>query len=95
MGTAAEWVHVAFMSIFWTGAMLLLESSRRKGESNLAPLALTTLTFSLGGLLFGLLTTFGRRAFHLPMIFLTLALVIAAWTCGRLRTGMVRSCSAK
>ncbi len=91
MGTVGEWVHVAFVSIFWTGAMLLLESSRRQGEFKFPTLALETLAFSLGGLLFGLVTTFGWRAFRIPMILLTAGLFIAAWVCGRFRRGMARS----
>jgi hypothetical protein len=87
MGTANEWVHVALVSIFWSGAMLLLESVRRDGEFKLARPGLATLTFALGGLLFGLLTTFGWRVLRVPLIFLTAGLLIAGCVCGRLFRG--------
>ena len=84
MGTVREWVHVALVSVFWAGAMLLLECTRRESKFKPGRSGPGILAFALGGLLFGVLITFGWRAFRVPLIFLTTGLLITTWICGRL-----------
>jgi hypothetical protein len=85
MGTAADWMWVAFATVFYGGGMLLWETIRRTNRSvEPALLPRDVLTWTLGGLAFGLITTFHWEAFHWPLILLTLAAfaigaVVARW----------------
>jgi len=79
MGTVGEWIEVLFAAAFWGGCMLFF-SVWRRWTANIKPALSMPLfvTWTLGGLLFGLLTTFEwRRAFHAPLVFLTIALFLA------------------
>ena len=79
MGTTKEWVEVVFAAILWGGGMLLF----RVVEGKVPKLAV--IFYALGGLLFGIVTTFDfRRAFSFPLIFLTLGIIVAALLVGRL-----------
>jgi hypothetical protein len=72
MGTASDWIWVAFGTVFYGGGMLLWETIGR-ADSNVKP-ALSprdVLSWTLGGLAFGLVTTFHWEAFHWPLVLLT------------------------
>ena len=74
MGTPKEWIEVLFTAILWSGGMLLLD---RVWEAE-APKRVF-FGYALGGLLVGILITFGfRRALSFPLVFLTVGMVVAA-----------------
>ena len=86
MGTTKEWVEVVLAATFWGGLMLLVKVLERKGAwtKSVMP-GRQVLIWALGGLVFGLVTTFGwKRAFSFPLIFLTVGLFITAWVAARL-----------
>ena len=84
MGTASDWKWVAFLTIFYGGAMLLWEAVGRTYR-DIKPVLLPwdVLTWTFGGVGFGLVTTFHWEAFHWPLILPTVAtstaFVLAAW----------------
>jgi len=79
MGTVTNWIEVGFSAIFWGGAMLLWTTHRRKAANIKPALSYVDVLFwVLGGLEFGLLTTYGWQAFHRPLIFLLLSVFVGA-----------------
>lgn len=80
MGTAGEWMWVAFSAIFW-GAWMLMWGSDAQIKSGLS--LLYVLGLSLASLAFGLVVTFHGRAFHWPLVLLTGASLVGATVLGQ------------
>jgi uncharacterized membrane protein YuzA (DUF378 family) len=74
MGTAKQWIEVAFAGCFWGGFMLLWSVSKRR-KANIRPYLSFSdaLAWGLMGLWFGLVTAFGWQAIRTPIIFLVVA----------------------
>jgi hypothetical protein len=87
MGTAREWMSVAFYGSFWGGWMFLWERDTRI-KSGLTFLYI--LGLSLASLGFGLIVTFRWRAFRLPLILVTGAFFVGAAVLGRSARRRVR-----
>jgi hypothetical protein len=84
MGTTSEWIQVLLAGGFWGGFMMLW-SARQRASKNLKPTWLIEEAFSwaLMGLWFGVVTTFHwRRAFHVPLVFVTVAAFAGACLVG-------------
>ena len=74
MGTAKQWIEVAFAGCFWGGFMLLWSVRKRKVAKIRPYLDFSdALAWGLMGLWFGLVTTFGWQATRTPLIFLVIA----------------------
>lgn len=88
MGTASDWMSVAFSAIFWGGWMLLWRSDAhmKRGLSLLYVLGL-----ALASLWFGLVVTFHWRAFYWPLILLTGTSLVGAVVVGRSARRRIRS----
>jgi MFS family permease len=67
MGTARDWIEVAFMTVFW-GAVMFWISLATHSEHRTKLRALSMLSFTAGGFLVGLLTTFGLTAFRWSLV---------------------------
>jgi hypothetical protein len=79
MGTTKEWIEALFTAILWSGGMLLFRFWEGKAPNRVF------LGYALGGLLVGLLITFGfRRAFSFPLVFVTMGIIVAALLIGNL-----------
>jgi hypothetical protein len=78
MGTASDWMWVAFYDLFWGGGMLVWETLRKSDENIRPALSLAdVLSWALLGLGFGIGTTFHWKAFHWPLVlFLVVAFVV-------------------
>jgi hypothetical protein len=88
VGTAGEWMSVAFSAIFW-GAWMLLWGSDAQIKSGLS--FLYVLGLFLASLGFGLVVTFHWRAFRWPLILLTGTSLVGAAALGQLARRKLRS----
>ena len=92
MGTASDWMWVAFSAIFWGGWMLLWESVWRSDASvKLGRSFAYVLGLALASLGFGLVSTFHWRALQWPLIVLTATSYVAAAILGKLARRRTRS----
>jgi hypothetical protein len=75
MGTAKQWIEVAFTGGFWAGFMLLwdLIQGRKAGRFAFSYILSTILS----GFLFGAVMTFGWQVVHTPLVYLALAALVA------------------
>jgi hypothetical protein len=72
MGTTKEWGAVLFAAIVWGGGMLLIRRTEGKIPKDVV------IIYALGALLFGLVTAFDlKRVFSFPLIFISLAIIVA------------------
>ena len=86
MGTISDWVRVLLAGGFWGGWMAFW-SAQRRGNTNLKPTWLKSDIFSWAfmGLWFGIVTTFHwHRAFHWPLVLITVASFAGAVFVGRI-----------
>src|ERR1700676_576146 len=87
MGTMGEWVQVLLAGGFWGGAMAWVFARRRR-LANRQPtwLLADVLTWALGGVWVGIVTTFHwQRAFPSPIAFITVPTVAAILLVGWFR----------
>ncbi len=75
MGNWRDWLTVALLSFLWAGWMSMAESRRRKA-AGLKPVQFSKsiLEWLLPALPFGYLLTFKWRAFHIPLVYVTVAI---------------------
>jgi hypothetical protein len=84
MGTTSEWIQALLLGELWGASMMLWYAYRRHSE-NLKPTwrGEEVLTWALMGLWFGIVTTFHwRRAFHTPIVFVTVSAFASACVIG-------------
>ena len=92
MGTASEWMWVAFSAIFWGGWMLMWQSVWRSDARVKLGLPLAfVLGLALASLGFGLVLTFHWRALQWPLILLTATSYVGAAILGKLAPRRTRS----
>ncbi len=75
-----EWIHALVWGELW-GVLMMLWSAYRRRSEGLKPTWLVeeVLIWVLMGLWFGIVTTFpSRRAFHTPIIFVTVSVFASA-----------------
>jgi hypothetical protein len=75
MWTATRWIEVAFAAMVF-GGLKLPRSIRRRKADNIKLSYSDVLFYGFVGLEFGLLGTFGRQAFHRPLIFLVVLVFV-------------------
>jgi hypothetical protein len=77
MGTMGNWLEVLFAGTLWGGAMFWVTQTQRPQNLRQIRRVKDAVIWTLGGLLFGILTTFHlRQAFTSPLLFLTVATVL-------------------
>ena len=91
MGTASEWMSVAFSAIFWGGWMLLWGSPRTRDGIDSDLSLVYVLGLALASLGFGLGVTFHWRAFRWPLVLLTATTFVGATVLARLARRRVPS----
>jgi hypothetical protein len=84
MGSLEQWLLVVLSSFFWAGWMSVLEGRRRKA-AKLEPMQFRTiiLRWILPGLTFGFLFEFRWRAFHFPLVFVTVGIFVLDFATAR------------
>ena len=86
MGTISEWIQALLWGELWGVSMMLWYTYRRHSE-NLKPVwrVEELLSWALMGLWFGIVITFHcRRAFHPPIVFITVSAFASACLIGRI-----------
>lgn len=81
MGTFADWMKISGLAVFFGGlSALILALGRWLNDLRLLPYLSPTevLCCSAIGLSFGILADFHRAAFHRPMVFVELPLLLLA-----------------
>ena len=84
MGTSSEWIKVVLLGGFW-GLWMILWSAHRRTSMNLRPAWCLeeALSWLLTGLSFGIVVVFPlRRAFGMPLIFVTVAAFVGSVVVG-------------
>jgi hypothetical protein len=87
MGTTKEWVNVALAGGFWGAFMLLLFALGEGLPPGRQRVSLrSVLVYGVGGLLFGIWTTFHGRAFRWPLVLVTILAILSMFRVARLKT---------
>ena len=86
MGTTGEWLQVLLMGGFVGGVMAWGPAHRRASANrNPAWRIGDVIDWALMGLAFGIVVTFHWRAFHRPLVFVTVAVFAVAFLVGWIR----------
>ena len=83
MGKASEWVEVLLLGGGWGGWMIWWSAHRRASKNLNPPWRVEDIFYwALMGLWFGIVATFHWRAFHMPLVFLTVVAFASACLVG-------------
>jgi Flp pilus assembly protein TadB len=81
MGTAAEWMGVIFMAVFWTACMLWVSRKTESGRGRELRV-LRIGAFIAGSFFVGIVTAFGLRALRWPLVALLVPILVASAVLG-------------
>ena len=73
MGTINEWLRVLVASALWGGIMAWRDASKEPLNKTRRGWVLFAVDHMTGGLLIGILLVFQWRAFHQPVVYITVA----------------------
>jgi hypothetical protein len=84
MGTINEWLLVLVASALWGGIMAWRDASKEPLNKTRRGWVLFAVDHMTGGPLFGILLVFQWRAFHQPVVYITIAAVAGMFISGLL-----------
>src|SRR5215470_20335883 len=83
MGTISEWLRVLAVGALWGGIMAWRDASKEPLNKTRRGWVLFAVDQMTAGLLLGILWVFGwRRAFHQPLVYITVAAVAGMFISG-------------
>ena len=78
-----DWLLVIFFAVFWVGFVLFVRGIRRPEVARPSSKVGQVLSLSLVGIWFGIVMTFRWNAFRAPIVYLTVASLLAGFLVAR------------